>query len=88
MAYHAGNAANIAPPAVISHTSLPSQTGPMVLSDARGGSVSPLPTGRTVQQHADAEVEALEDEVPDQQHRDQDEPDDAQGSMSISLLGR
>src|SRR6478735_7919604 len=30
-----GKAANIAPPAVISQTSLPSQTGPMVLSAAR-----------------------------------------------------
>ena len=31
MAYHSGNAANVAPPAVSSHTSLPSQTGPIVL---------------------------------------------------------
>ena len=30
VAYHSGNAANSAPPATISHTSLPSQTGPMV----------------------------------------------------------
>ena len=35
VAYMPGNAANIAPPAVISHTSLPSQTGPMVFSTAR-----------------------------------------------------
>ena len=35
VAYISGNAANIAPPAVISHTSLPSHTGPMVLSTAR-----------------------------------------------------
>ena len=35
VAYMSGNAANIAPPAVISQTSLPSQTGPMVLSTAR-----------------------------------------------------
>ena len=31
MAYHIGKAANIAPAAVISHTSLPSHTGPIVL---------------------------------------------------------
>src|SRR5690625_3708826 len=35
VAYQPGNAANMAPPAVISHTSLPSHTGPMVLSAAR-----------------------------------------------------
>ncbi len=35
VAYIPGNAANIAPPAVISQTSLPSQTGPIVLSTAR-----------------------------------------------------
>jgi hypothetical protein len=35
VAYIPGNAANIAPPAVISHTSLPSHTGPMVLRTAR-----------------------------------------------------
>ena len=30
VAYHSGMAANVAPPAVRSHTSLPSQCGPMV----------------------------------------------------------
>ena len=35
MAYHSGNAAKVAPPAVISHTSLPSQTGPIVLMITR-----------------------------------------------------
>ena len=35
VAYIPGKAANIAPPAVISHTSLPSQTGPIVLRTAR-----------------------------------------------------
>jgi hypothetical protein len=35
VAYHSGNAAKVAPPAVISHTSLPSQTGPMLRSSTR-----------------------------------------------------
>ena len=35
VAYHSGNAANIAPAAVISHTSLPSHTGPIVLISTR-----------------------------------------------------
>ena len=35
MAYQAGKAANIAPPAVSSQTSLPSHTGPMVLMMTR-----------------------------------------------------
>ena len=34
-AYQPGKAANVAPPAVSSHTSLPSQTGPIVLIMAR-----------------------------------------------------
>ena len=34
-AYQNGKAANIAPTAVISHTSLPSQTGPMMFSSTR-----------------------------------------------------
>src|ERR1019366_5214829 len=41
--YHRGNAAKVAPPAVSSHTSLPSQTGPMVLMVTRR-SMSSLPT--------------------------------------------
>ena len=35
VAYHSGKAAKVAPPAVSSHTSLPSQWGPMVLSATR-----------------------------------------------------
>src|SRR5660398_161234 len=31
VAYHSGKSAKVAPPAVSSHTSLPSQTGPMLL---------------------------------------------------------
>ncbi len=45
VAYQPGNAANMAAPAVISHTSLPSHTGPIVLSAARRCfSRSPTPT--------------------------------------------
>ena len=44
VAYHPGNAANIAAPPTISQTSLPSQTGPMVLSTVRRRiSRSPMP---------------------------------------------
>ena len=51
MAYQPGKAANVAPPATISHTSLPSHTGPIVLiktrlsvsSLARNGSSVPTP---------------------------------------------
>lgn len=35
MAYHSGKAAKVAPPAVSSQTSLPSQTGPIVLIRTR-----------------------------------------------------
>jgi len=38
VAYQLGNAANIAPPAVMSQTSLPSQNGPMVLMMTRRSS--------------------------------------------------
>ena len=72
VAYHSGKAANVAPPATSSQTSLPSQTGPIVCSIARR-SVSSRP--RTGQQHADAEVEALEDEVADPEDGDEQEPD-------------
>ena len=42
VAYQPGKAAKIAAPATISHTSLPSQTGPIVLtSTRRSGSVRP-----------------------------------------------
>ena len=48
MAYHSGNAAKVAPPATSSQTSLPSQTGPMVLI-ATLRSVSVRPTqGRSM----------------------------------------
>ncbi len=44
VAYQPGNAANMAAPLVISHTSLPSQTGPMVLRAVRRWiSGSPVP---------------------------------------------
>ena len=51
VAYQLGNAANIAAPAVISHTSLASQTGPMVFSTARlrfSGSPSPAAPSGTI----------------------------------------
>ncbi len=35
LAYHSGKAANVAPPATISQTSFPSQTGPMALRASR-----------------------------------------------------
>ena len=35
VAYQSGKAANVAAPATISHTSLPSQTGPIVLTSTR-----------------------------------------------------
>ena len=42
VAYQPGKAAKITAPATISHTSLPSQTGPMVLTmTRRSGSVRP-----------------------------------------------
>lgn len=45
VAYQPGKAANMAAPPTINHTSLPSHTGPMVLSAVRrNGSGSPIPT--------------------------------------------
>ena len=76
VAYQPGNAANIAAPAMISQTSLPSQTGPMVFSAARRW-VSGSPdadVSERLHQHADAEVEALQDEETEEQHRDDAEP--------------
>ena len=55
-----------------SQTSLPSQTGPMVSIDRAALGVVPA---EERQQDADAEVEALEDEVADPEDGDQDEPD-------------
>jgi hypothetical protein len=45
-AYQFGKAANIAPPAVISQTSLPSQTGPIVLIMTRRVVSSERPSAR------------------------------------------
>src|SRR5450759_3641077 len=72
VAYHCGKAANVAPPAVSSHTSLPSQTGPMALimsrrsvsSRPRNGSRIPTPKSNPFQH-----------EVPGPQDRDEDEPE-------------
>ena len=53
MAYHAGNAANVAPPAVTSQTSLPSHTGPIDAnmaprsSSSRGRNGSSMPTPKS-----------------------------------------
>ncbi len=54
VAYHSGNAANVAPPATSSQTSLPSQTGPIVSSIVpfssalrpRNGSSMPTPKSK------------------------------------------
>ena len=71
-AYQPGNAAKVAPPAVSSQTSLPSQTGPIALIMTRRRVSSPA---QHRQQEADAEVESLEDEVAGPQYGDGDEPD-------------
>ena len=57
---------------MISHTSLASQTGPMVLSTARRrfSAVALADPAERRHQHADAEVEALEHEEAEEQHRD------------------
>ena len=60
VAYHAGNAANVAPAATTSQTSLPSQTGPMVSSMVSRSASS---RAHDRQQHPHAEVEPLQDEV-------------------------
>ena len=72
MAYQPGNAANMAAPATISQTSLPSHSGPIVLIAARRPGVV---SADDAVQHADAEVEPLQDEEPGPQHRDEDEPE-------------
>ncbi|MEZ5179197.1 MAG: hypothetical protein R2746_13235 [Acidimicrobiales bacterium] len=54
-----------------SHTSLPSHTGPMVFTSTPLG----LGAAERVQQHADAEVEPLEEEVAGPQHGEEDEPE-------------
>ena len=72
VAYQPGNAANIAAPATISQTSLPSHTGPMVLIATRR---STLVAADDAVQHADAEVEALEHEEAGPEDGDDDEPE-------------
>ena len=72
VAYQTGNAANVAPPATSSQTSLPSQTGPIVSSIVLA-LLGVAAEHR--QQHADAEVEALEHEVARPEQREQTEPE-------------
>ncbi len=67
-----GEGGEDAAPATISHTSLPSQNGPIVLMATRRSSVG---LADEHVQHADAEVEALEDEEPDPEDGDDDEPE-------------
>ena len=83
VAYQPGNAAKIAAAATISQTSLPSHSGPIVLMAARRPASSPA--GQAVQ-HADAEVEPLEDEKPGPQDGDDDEPERDQTAHRGSLL--
>ena len=82
-AYQAGKAAKVAPPAVSSQTSLPSQTGPIVLIMTRLSMSSPA---EERQQDPDAEVESLEDEVAGPQHGDRDEPQ--VGQVHVGCLPR
>ena len=72
VAYHAGKAAKVAPPATTSHTSLPSHTGPIVRSSVAALLVRARDER---QQHPDAEVEALEQEVAGPEDGDQAEPE-------------
>jgi hypothetical protein len=58
VAYHCGNAANVAPPAVRSQTSLPSQTEPMVFMIAALNVV----LAKEWQEHANTEVKAFKKE--------------------------
>jgi hypothetical protein len=61
----------MAPPAVMSHTSLPSQVADGVDHDTAVAVV----LAHEGQQHGDAEVESLQEEESDPQHRDEDEPE-------------
>ena len=61
VAYHEGKAAKMAAPATISHTSLPSQIGPMELTAMRRSTSSLADEGV---EHPHPEVEPLEDEEP------------------------
>ena len=84
MAYQPGNAANIAATATISHTSLPSHSGPIeLIAVAAAGLVA----ADDAVQDADAEVEALQHEEAQPQDRDQDEPErDQRGCLPGSVL--
>ena len=66
-----GNAAKVAPPAVMSHTSLPFQTGPMA---ARATFAVRLVPARNVPQHARAEIEAVEHEIDGPEEAPENEP--------------
>ena len=71
-AYHCGKAANVAPPAVSSHTSLPSQKGPMDRMAMRL-SVSDRPNKGN--QDANPEVKPFEEEIAKPQDDDEGKPE-------------
>ena len=79
VAYQAGKAANIAAPATISQTSLPSQNGPIAL---QGRPPLALVAPDDGVQDADAEVEALQDEEPRPEEGDDDEPEGLERHVS------
>ena len=81
VAYQPGKAAKIPAAPTISHTSLPSQNGPIVLIATRC-SVSVRPDDLV--QHADAEVEPLQDEEAGPEERDDQEPQVRQGHRDTS----
>ncbi len=84
VAYQPGKAAKITAPATISHTSLPSHTGPIVLTMHAALQVV-APDERV--QHADPEVESLQDEEADPEDGDDDEPEVAEiESSHVDLL--
>ncbi len=79
VAYQSGNAAKVAPPATMSHTSLPSQNGPMVLMATRR-SRSVLPT---IECNAPTpKSNPSSTKKPVQKTGDDDEPDDLQAHVS------
>ncbi len=69
----AGKAAKVAAPATTSQTSFPSQTGPIVSNMTRRSRSS---FGQERQQHADPEVEALEQEIAGPEEGDEAEPEE------------
>src|SRR3954465_8672031 len=92
VAYHPGNAANVPAAATTSQTSLPSQSGPMVaIPGRRGGrghgAGSGLVAADDAVQHADTEVEPLEDEEPDPQHGQDEEPEGDEGHGEPPPIG-